>query len=177
MHLKENAQKAIFGNYNPEQVYEEIVFDDTYQTQFSANINSFNKAKADLIIHAGDIGNQKIIDILEGASNLIAVNGNCDFNAYKTINGFTKDFEIFNYEDVSIALAHTPYDLEQWTNNKNFMLYIHGHTHEPYIKKKKNGSVWLCPGSASIGRYGSPDSIATIYLSDSKVIAAQLIKV
>lgn len=177
MHLKDNAWKAIKGEYNSNQIYDNIVFEDSYNNDLIKQSETLNNSYPDLIIHAGDIGSQKIIDMLSGICELVVVNGNCDFNSYKTLNGFTKDFEIVKFYGVSIAITHTPYELERWDKNKNFNLYIHGHTHDPYIEKKDNDSIWICPGSASMGRYGSVDSIAAIYIADSKVVSAQLIEI
>ena len=124
-----------------------------------------------------DFGTQQVIDELESVTKLIAVNGNCDFDSFKTLEGFTKEFEIFNFEGLKTALTHTPYDLEQWAKNNTAQLYIHGHTHEPYIEQKDNGEIWICPGSASMGRYGSPNSIASLYVGKDQIIAGELIEV
>ena len=54
---------------------------------------------------------------------------------------------------------------------------IHGHTHVSYIEKLNEDDVYICPGSATMGRGGTPNSIACVYICNGKLIAAELIKV
>ena len=131
----------------------------------------------DLIIHAGDVGYQEIIDILEGIAPVKVVNGNCDFQSFRTIEGKSQDYEYFDFEGVKISLAHTPYDLDMDDENREVNMHVHGHTHESYIEKIEENEIKICPGSATMGRYGTPNSIASVYICNEKLIAAELIEV
>lgn len=176
--LSESCIKALNSMYSKDDIYESKIFcDGEYKSEFLNSKDSLNEKKPDLIIHAGDIGSQQIIEQIQEIAPLIAVNGNCDFNSYYTNNGPTNDAELFKLENLNIILMHIPYDLEQWDKHYDADLYLHGHTHEPYMEKLKDGHIWICPGSASMGRFGSVNSIAAIYITDSAVLGADLIEV
>ena len=190
MHLKPGAEEAVRACFSESQIYESQIFVDENSliTKFSNCKNMLNAQKPDLIIHAGDVGSQRIIDLLEGIAPVKVVNGNCDFQTYRTLEGESKDFIYFEFDGIKIALAHDPYSLEACIEGDFFHkasipkgerpdMLVHGHTHESYIEKKKDGTIAICPGSATMGRYGTPNSIANVYIFDKKIIAADLIEV
>lgn len=115
MRLGENVQRAIFGEYSSEQIYERQIFEDDEATlqSFAAQKDELDKKLPDLIIHAGDVGYQEIIDILESIAPVKVVNGNCDFQTFRTLDGESKDFDYFDFDGVKIALTHSPYDLDR----------------------------------------------------------------
>lgn len=115
MRLGENVQRAVFGEYCSEQIYERQIFVDDEATiqSFAAQKDALDKQLPDLIIHAGDVGYQEIIDILESIAPVKVVNGNCDFQTFRTLEGESKDFDYFDFEGVKIALTHSPYDLDR----------------------------------------------------------------
>ena len=190
MHLLEKAEEAVRGCYFPDQIYESQIFvdDENLVKKFLDLKPQLNNEKPDLIIHAGDVGYQNIVDILESIAPLKVVNGNCDFQTFRTIEGMSEDFVYFEFEGIKIALAHDPFTLDNCISG-DFLheavipegekpdLRIHGHTHESYINHRDDGTVTICPGSATMGRYGTPNSIAAVYIFESKIIAADLIKV
>ena len=179
MHLKENVQKAICGNYSDEQIYKRQFFtnNEALVDEFLSQKDNLDTTSPDIIIHAGDVGYQEIVDILESIAPVKVVNGNCDFQTFRTIEGESKDFEYFDFEGIKISLAHTPYDLERWEANKIVNLHVHGHTHKSYIEQISENEVAICPGSATMGRYGTPNSIACLYIANKQLISAELIKV
>lgn len=190
MHLTKTAEEAIRGCYNEDQIYESQIFtNDEHLIKLLTEAKSvLNFEKPNLIIHAGDVGYQNIIDILESIAPIKVVNGNCDFQTFRTFEGESKDFIFFEFEGVKIALAHDPFSLDNCIDGSFFQkavvpkgmkidLRIHGHTHESYISQRDDGTVSLCPGSATMGRCGTPNSIAVAYISEAKLLAADLIKV
>lgn len=190
MHLLKKAEEAVRGCYFPDQIYASQVFDndENLVKKFLDLKPQLNNEKPNLIIHAGDVGYQNIIDLLESIAPIKVVNGNCDFQSFRTIEGTSEDFIYFEFEGIKIALAHDPFTLDNCISG-DFLheavipkgeipdLRIHGHTHESYIKQNDDGSVSLCPGSATMGRYGTPNSVAAVYVKDAKLIAADLINV
>lgn len=56
-------------------------------------------------------------------------------------------------------------------------MHVHGHTHESYIEQIDENEINICPGSSAMGRYGTPNSIAAVYILDGQILLAQLIKV
>lgn len=190
MHLSDMAFDTICGKFNEEQIYDYQIFtqNKNITQKFQEQKEKLQHNNPDLIVHAGDVGYQSIIDTLESIATTKVVNGNCDFESYKTLEGESKNFEFFEFADIKIAIAHVPYDLEKFVKG-NFLnkpkvpkntkpnLMIHGHTHEAYVEQKKDGTIYICPGSATMGRYGSPNSIAFVYIYNKEIIATQLIKV
>ena len=168
--LSQSAFEALKGNFSPQQIYDYCLFGDA---KFCKYREELDQKVPDLVIHAGDIGSQHVIDSIESIAPLIAVNGNCDFESYHTLRGFTEDLEFFTFEDVPIVVAHRPYQIEGY----DAKLLIHGHTHASHITPNDNGSITICPGSASMGRYGTPNSIASVYVENGQVIFAELIGV
>ena len=179
MRLSEDVQKAVCGDYSDEQIYERQFFtnDEAIVNDFLSQKDSLDKQKPDLIIHGGDVGYQEIIDILESIAPVKVVNGNCDFQSFRTIEGKSKDYEYFDFEGIKISLAHSPYDLDFGDDNREINMHVHGHTHESYITQLGENEIKICPGSATMGRYGTPNSIACVYIADKKLISAELIEV
>lgn len=179
MHLKENVQNAVKGNYSDSQIYERqfLTNDEAVVDNFLSQKDDLDVKKPDLIIHAGDVGYQEIIDVLESIAPVKVVNGNCDFQTFRTLEGQSKDYEYFDFEGIKISLTHSPYDLDIGDEGREVNMHIHGHTHESYITQLSDNEVKICPGSATMGRYGTPNSIASVYICDAKIIAAELIEV
>ena len=179
MHLYEEAQQAVEGIYSEDQIYESqtISSDDNLVKAYRDSKIELNNKKPDLIIHAGDVGYQEIIDILESIAPVKVVNGNCDFQTFRTIEGESTKYEYFDFEGIKISLTHIPYDLDAYEDERPVNMHVHGHTHESYIEQIGNNEIRICPGSSTMGRYGTPNSIAAVYIADSKIIAADLIEV
>ncbi len=120
------------------------------------------------IIHAGDIGNYKVISDLKSITNtnVIAVKGNCDqysLSEYPTI----QEFKIMGYK---IFVTH---DLDRIYEPDDANIIIFGHTHKPVYIKNDSGNIILNPGSCG----GSPrgeinkNSIAIINIEKNDLSA------
>ena len=104
----------------------------------------------DLILHAGDISSQTVIDTLNQIAPTIAVEGNND-RTRKTID--LKPSEIIEIDDLKILLIHG-----DKLPSRNFEKYcefaqkhkadvlISGHTHQPHLEKIEN-TLLINPGS------------------------------
>lgn len=179
MRLSDSAIEAVFGAYSQDQIYESQFFeeDEDLKNQFMAIKDQLDHEKPKIILHAGDIGYQNIINALEQCAPVVAVNGNCDFQTFQTINGQTEKYMFLDVDGVKIAMTHIPYDLENYSKTECANLRVHGHTHESYISKISDNVVSICPGSATMGRYGTPNSIACVYIYKERIISADLIEV
>ena len=179
MHLHENVQEAVSGNYSSDQIYESVIFTTEAEAiqDFSAKKAQLDSQEPDLIIHGGDVGYQEIIDVLESIAPVKVVTGNCDFQAFRTIEGESQKYLYFDFEGIKISLAHIPYDLDAYEDDRPVNMHVHGHTHESYIEQIGDNEINICPGSATMGRYGTPNSIAAVYVKGGQLIGAELIKV
>jgi len=124
----------------------------------------------DLIVHAGDIGNLKIMEALEEIAPTIAVRGNCDRGEVQYRFPETNAVEV---GDVNIYLIHDLNHLDI-SPHAGFDVIISGHTHRPLLSKK-DGVLFLNPGSAGPRRFNLPIGVAKLYIEDGK-IEAELIE-
>lgn len=116
MRLTQDAEDAVRGLYSRDQIYESLTVskDEEVLAELNYSITNNELQKPDLIIHAGDVGYQNIVDILQSIAPIKVVNGNCDFQAFRTIEGETTDYLYFDFDGVKISLTHVPYDLERY---------------------------------------------------------------
>ena len=116
MNLTQDAEDAVRGLYSRDQIYKSLTVskDEEVLAELNYSITNNELQKPDLIIHAGDVGYQNIVDILQSIAPIKVVNGNCDFQAFRTIEGETTDYLYFDFDGVKISLTHVPYDLERY---------------------------------------------------------------
>ena len=101
-------------------------------------------AGVDLIIHAGDIGNNEVLEALRAIAPVHAVRGNMD-------GGWAHDLpvtEVVEVGEVLIYVLHDAYLLKLDPATAGFVAVINGHTHRAAVEKRK-GVLFLNPGSAS----------------------------
>src|SRR5882672_10343449 len=116
----------------------------------------------DRILHAGDVGDESILEELKLIAPLVAVYGNTDGSdlrsllpevLHETIDGFR--FVVTHGHRLG---APTPDDLKQEYADADVIIY--GHTHRPLIRNMPDFSVVLNPGSAGPRRFDLPVSVA-----------------
>ena len=116
--------------------------------------------KVDLIIHAGDIGDEKVLKELSQIAPLVAVSGNMDFG--KWANKLPKS-ESIEIGPIVVYVLHIASGLDVVPGNSDFKVIITGHTHRPDVYER-NGITFLNPGSASYPKFGHPASVALLEL-------------
>jgi putative phosphoesterase len=119
----------------------------------------------DLILHAGDVDSPDLLKTLKKAGQVIAVRGNMDFGAW------TQDIPTEDFVDVGGIRIYLVHDLNQISLDPaaaNIRIVISGHTHRPAIHKKQ-GVLYLNPGSASFPRGGVKASMALIEIDDGQM--------
>jgi len=122
------------------------------------------------IIHAGDIGNEKILQELENIAPVTAVRGNMDgewaFNLKRT--------EAVEISGNLIYVIHDIARLDLDPESSGTSVVISGHSHRPSANKHK-GVLYMNPGSAGPRRFKLPVSAGLLHIN-SKGIKAELIK-
>jgi uncharacterized protein len=121
---------------------------------------------SDLIIHAGDMGSETIIPELEKIAPVYAVRGNVDNGAWAYRFPLTNAVHV---EQVFIYIYHGHLELDI-APDKQFQVVISGHTHEPLIEKR-NGVLYLNPGSAGHKRFSLPISMALLQVDGANLTA------
>lgn len=133
-------------------------------------LNTFKQENVDYILHAGDLVNNDIVEILESIAPVIAVSGNMD--PPSVVNRYPKTRTI-KINDLKIGLTHRPKRIN-FIKEKGWKLLIHGHTHRPKVDKLDSVSI-INPGSVTDPRQ-SEKSFMIIKIYDNK-IKPNLIKV
>ncbi|CAN2041209.1 Phosphoesterase [Candidatus Magnetomoraceae bacterium gMMP-15] len=132
------------------------VISDTHNLLRPQAVNALHGS--DLIIHSGDIANSSVIKELEAIAPVVPVRGNMD---YGTWANDLPETEIAEIGGISFYILHDLFRLDLDPAEAGFDVVVNGHTHRPNIKKK-NGVLYLNPGSAGPERRGLPVSLALL---------------
>ena len=124
-------------------------------------------AKTDLIIHAGDIGDPEILNLLGKIAPTIAVRGNMD--AGKWARRLPKN-ETVKIGRRQLHVLHDVYNLDITLDSNNYQVVIYGHTHRPQVEKLQ-GVLYVNPGSAVHPRFGYPPSVALLQIEGDSIKA------
>jgi len=119
---------------------------------------------SELILHAGDIGAPAILEQLETIAPVTAIRGNNDTDAWAKRIPERIDLEV---EGVSIHMLHNVKELD---GEPAAHVIIAGHSHRPLVERRE-GVLYLNPGSAGPRRFKLPISVASMTCSDGKVRA------
>ena len=120
-------------------------------------------AGVDLIIHAGDIGNNEVLEALRSIAPVHAVRGNMD-------GGWAHDLpvtEVVEVGEVLIYVLHDAYLLNLDPAAAGFVAVINGHTHRAAVEKRK-GVLFLNPGSAS--SHSSSGTVALLRIRGTSLV-------
>lgn len=124
----------------------------------------------DRIIHAGDIGNENLLQELENIAPVTAVRGNMDGDwAFKL-----RRTEALEISGNLIYVIHDIDRLDLDPDSSGTSVVISGHTHKPSASRH-NGVVYMNPGSAGPERSTLPVSVGLLHIN-SKGIRAEMIK-
>ncbi len=113
----------------------------------------------ELILHGGDIADQKTLARLGECARVIAVRGNCD-----------KDWAESLPQEVSIELygrkiymVHNKKQMSGEAEHADVVIYGHSHKYE---EKEEGGRLWLNPGSGGPRRFGKPVTMAVLEIDE-----------
>lgn len=120
-----------------------------------------------MILHAGDAGKPEILASLQQIAPLYAVRGNVDKGAWAEALPLTKVVEVAGY---LLYLYHGHHELDLDPAAAGFAAVISGHSHRPTISRK-NGVLYINPGSAGPRRFSLPVSLAYLTLIEGKLEA------
>jgi uncharacterized protein len=119
----------------------------------------------DRIIHAGDLDDQMVLQLLGGLAPVTVVRGNMDRGAWA--RGLP-DETTLTVEGVGIHIIHDIYKITVDPKADGIAVVVHGHTHRP--RNEALGSVlYFNPGSAGPRRYGCPVSVGKLFVGPEGV--------
>ena len=124
----------------------------------------------DLIVHAGDVGDQAVLDALAEIAPVKAVRGNVDRGAWADRLPQT---EVIEVESALLYAIHELGQLDLDPAAAGFQAVISGHSHEP-IRETRDGVLFLNPGSAGPRRFSLPVALALLQVSGSELEAFEV---
>jgi putative phosphoesterase len=113
-----------------------------------------------IILHAGDIGGAKILEALGAIAPVVAVRGNMDRGEWASA---LPPFEMLEIGASTTCLVHDIGSMDLDPSAAGVHIVIYGHTHRP-LAEKRNGILFLNPGSAGWPRHGYCASVAILYI-------------
>jgi len=139
------------------------VISDTHGLVRKSVLKSFKSV--DLIVHAGDVGEPKVLDTLQTVAKVHPVRGNVDVGKWTNNLPLT---EVVEVGQVYLYVLHDLGSLELDPAAAGFNAVISGHSHIPKIKKVDD-ILYLNPGSAGPKRFDYPISIAFLYIKGTSI--------
>ncbi|WP_125152992.1 metallophosphoesterase family protein [Clostridium rectalis] len=118
-----------------------------------------------LIIHAGDMGNEDILNELNKISKVISVRGNCDKGNLKKILPFS---EMIEFQGKCIYIIHDINTLDIDLKVAGVDIVVVGHSHIA-CKMEKDNVLFINPGGAGPKRFNLPISIAILYFESNEL--------
>jgi uncharacterized protein len=118
----------------------------------------------DRILHAGDLGDPAILDVLGEIAPMTAVRGNVDTQPWAQA---LPETEIVEIGDVSIYMLHDLGRLDLKPEAAGIGVVVYGHSHQPKIEEK-NGVLYFNPGSAGPQRFHLPVSVGRLVIEGGK---------
>jgi putative phosphoesterase len=120
---------------------------------------------SDLILHAGDVGGQEILDALEAIAPVYAVRGNMDGGAWAQRLPQTQWVEV---GEVTFYILHDLDKLDLIPRAAGISMVVSGHTH--LLRASiRDGVHYLNPGSAGPRRFSRPVSLAIVHMDGEEI--------
>ena len=113
---------------------------------------------ADLIIHAGDVGNPEILAALREIAPVVAVRGNVDTGPWAAE---LPDTAIAETPGGRIYVLHDVKRLDVDPHAAGFRAVVSGHSHKPR-KVERDGVLYINPGAAGPRRFRLPVTVARL---------------
>jgi uncharacterized protein len=121
----------------------------------------------DMILHAGDIGSQDVLDTLNEIAPVVAVRGNNDKADWARS---LPDSEVVEVGNISIYMLHDLKEIDISPAGAGFQVVVSGHSHRPGVEEQR-GVLYVNPGSAGPRRFTLPVSLAHLHVAGEKVQA------
>lgn len=113
------------------------------------------------IVHAGDIGAAEILAALGRIAPVTAVRGNNDRGSWA---GRIEARAVLDFQGHRLLVLHDLAELRFDPAREGYSAVISGHSHQPRIERR-DGVLYLNPGSAGPRRFKLPISVAILRIS------------
>jgi putative phosphoesterase len=122
---------------------------------------------SDFIVHAGDIGDAKVLKELNTLAPVTVVRGNNDKGPWA--EGIAET-EVLQVGDVFIYVLHNLAELDLDPVAAGFQVVVSGHSHHPLIEER-DGVLYVNPGSSGPRRFKLPIAVAELQVVGQSVKA------
>lgn len=122
-------------------------------------------AGAELVLHAGDVGDPAVLDRLNALAPTLAVRGNVDRGPWAAALPPTLLHEAGG---AWVYVLHDLADLDLSPGAAGVRVVVSGHSHVPKAEER-DGVLYLNPGSCGPRRFRLPVSAAWLDVSDGEV--------
>jgi uncharacterized protein len=122
---------------------------------------------SDHIVHAGDIGDSRILDELRCIARTSAVRGNNDLQPWAAQ---LQESALITVGGVRIYLVHNLADLGGAQLPAGVQVVVSGHSHKPMLERRDH-LLFVNPGSAGRRRFKLPVAIGELLIDDECVEA------
>jgi uncharacterized protein len=113
---------------------------------------------SDYIVHAGDIGDAKILRELNACAPVTAVRGNNDRGSWaKAI----PESQVLHVDDILIYVLHDVAELDLDPVAAGFRVIVSGYSHRPSVQER-DGVLYVNPRSSGARRFKLPITVAEL---------------
>ena len=120
---------------------------------------------SDLILHAGDVGREEVLEALEAVAPVVAIRGNID-TAGRAAD--LPDVEELDYLGHAFYMLHDVKALK-FDPQGSYRVVIAGHSHKP--RNEWIGDVlYFNPGGAGPRRFTLPITVGRLEVSEDRVV-------
>lgn len=128
-------------------------------------------ADCDHILHAGDVGDEQVLDALRGCAPVTAVRGNTDTG---TCGLRLPESALVHFADVTVFLIHDVLRLRLVPETEGIDVLVCGHSHAA-LNETVSGVLRFNPGSAGPRRFDRPVTVGRLRIRGRRV-AGEIVK-
>jgi uncharacterized protein len=138
---------------------------------------------SELILHAGDVGDARILDELGRIAPVHAVYGNTDGGELRRRLPRTAAVDLGSVDGKMTSdtpagpvayVHHGDRELELDPATAGIALMVSGHTHRPLVEPR-GGVLYLNPGSAGPRRFTLPATVARVEVGEGGKLEAEIV--
>lgn len=122
---------------------------------------------SDFIVHAGDIGDARLLEELRALAPVTAVRGNNDKGPWARR---VSETEVLRIGKLFIYVLHNLAELDLDPVAAGFQAVVSGHSHKPSVEER-DGVLYVNPGSAGPRRFKLPIAMAELQVADRRLKA------
>ena len=126
----------------------------------------------DHIVHAGDIGNERVLSELAEIAPVTAVRGNNDVGEWAAPLPQTQSLALGG---VAIFVLHDVKDLRIHPHPADVKVVICGHSHKAQVLRQPSGMLVINPGSAGPRRFKLPVTAAELMIPDENIFESRIV--